>query len=183
MQNVIASPLIREYDHESDAPGLRACIIELQEFERRIDPSLPPGAVMAQAYASYILDRCQACAGKVYVVEANRQVVGFVCIWATVMPSEPDEPQSSYAYVSDLVVLPRFRRQGLGRALLLRAENYAREQGVSVIRIGVLAGNSMARALYSSAGFVDRRIELSKSLRSGTEAADHASGSQSRLRK
>jgi ribosomal protein S18 acetylase RimI-like enzyme len=48
--------------------------------------------------------------------------------------------------------------------LLANAEHYAREQGAGVIRIGVLAGNSAARALYASAGFIDRRIELTKPL-------------------
>jgi ribosomal protein S18 acetylase RimI-like enzyme len=156
--------VIREYEPDRDAQSLRTCIVELQEFERRIDPSLPPGAEMVDAYVSYLLDRCQAYAGKVYVVEADRLVVGFVCVWSRVTPSEPDEPRTSYAYVSDLVVLPRLRRHGLGRALLLHAENYARAQGASVIRIGVLAANSVARALYSSAGFLDRRVELAKSL-------------------
>ena len=156
--------VIREYEPDRDAQSLRTCIVELQEFERRIDPSLPPGAAMVEGYTSYLFDRCQAHAGKVYVVEADRLVVGFVCVWSNVAPSEPDEPQTSYAYVSDLVVLPRFRRHGLGRALLLEAENYARAQGATVIRIGVLAANAVARALYKSAGFVDRRVELTKSL-------------------
>ena len=164
MRSVAVSRVIREYDPERDARGLRTCIVELQEFERRIDPSLPPGATMVEGYTSYLFDRCQAHAGKVYVVEADRLVVGFVCVWSNVAPSEPDEPQTSYAYVSDLVVLPRFRRHGLGRALLLEAENYARAQGATVIRIGVLAANAVARALYKSAGFVDRRVELTKSL-------------------
>jgi GNAT superfamily N-acetyltransferase len=144
--------------------GLRECIVALQEFERGIEPSLPAGTAMADAYLTYILDRCREYCGKVFVADVDRRVVGFVCVWARVRPTEPDEPPTEYAYVSDLVVLPPFRRHGLGRALLERTERYAREQGAAVIRIGVLAQNVIAKQLDTDLGYTERRIELSKCL-------------------
>ena len=33
---------IRDYDPARDAPGLRACFVELQEYERTLDPTLLP---------------------------------------------------------------------------------------------------------------------------------------------
>jgi ribosomal protein S18 acetylase RimI-like enzyme len=39
------------------------------------------------------------------------------------------EPPSSEAWISDLVVVPRWRRQGVGRALLVAAQRWAAEQG------------------------------------------------------
>jgi ribosomal protein S18 acetylase RimI-like enzyme len=100
----------------------------------------------------------------VFVADVAGKVVGFVSVWARVPPTEPDEPQTEYAYISDLVVLTPFRQRGLGRALLERAECYAREQQARVIRIGVLAQNVIARQLYLDRGFTERRIELSKNL-------------------
>src|SRR5687768_12324010 len=35
--------IVREYDHDADFEGLRACLIELQNFERRIDPRMSAG--------------------------------------------------------------------------------------------------------------------------------------------
>ena len=156
--------MIREYQPEQDTPSLRDCIVELQEFERTIEPALPAGTVMADAYLAYILDRCREYRGKVFVAEVDRRVVGFVCVWARVPPTEPDEPPTEYAYISDLVILAPFRQRGLGRALLGRAEGYAREQQARVIRIGVLAQNVIAKQLYLDMGFTERRIELSKNL-------------------
>lgn len=156
--------MIREYQPEQDTPSLRDCIVELQEFERTIEPALPAGTAMADAYLAYILDRCREYRGKVFVAEVDRRVVGFVCVWARVPPTEPDEPPTEYAYISDLVILAPFRQRGLGRALLGRAEGYAREQQARVIRIGVLAQNVIAKQLYFDMGFTERRIELSKNL-------------------
>jgi ribosomal-protein-alanine N-acetyltransferase len=77
---------------------------------------------------------------------------------------EPDETQA-YAYGSDLVVLPAYRRRGIGRALLERAEAYARGEGARVLRVGVLAKNEAAARLYRSLGFGDCTIQLNKPLR------------------
>ena len=30
--------IVREYDRDADFDGMRACLIERQDFERRIDP-------------------------------------------------------------------------------------------------------------------------------------------------
>ena len=156
--------MVREYQPEQDAASLRECIVELQEFERRIELALPAGSTMADAYSTYILKRCEEFAGKVFVVEVARRVVGFVCVWVRVPPEGPDEPPTAYAYISDLVILAAFRQRGLGRALLERAEGYAREQQARVLRIGVLAQNLIAKRLYLDVGFHERRIELSKDL-------------------
>ena len=156
--------LIREYQPGQDTLSLRECIVELQEFERRIESALPVGTAMADAYLAYLLERCGEYDGKVFVAEIERKVIGFVCVWARVPPTEPDESPTEYAYISDLVVLAPFRQRGFGRALLERAEGYAREQKATLLRIGVLAQNVLARRLYLNFGFSERRIELSKDL-------------------
>jgi len=156
--------LIREYQPGQDTLSLRECIVELQEFERGIKPTLPAGTAMADAYLAYILDRCSEYGGKVFVAEVDCRVAGFVCVWARVHPTEPDEPPTEYGYISDLVVLAPFRQRGLGRALLEWAEGYAREQQATLLRIGVLAQNVRAKRLYLNLGFSERRIELSKDL-------------------
>ena len=75
-----------------------------------------------------------------------------------------EEREYEYAYVSDLVVREGHRGRGLGRALLGRAEEHARREGATLLRIAVLARNAGAVALYESSGFERRLIELSKRL-------------------
>jgi ribosomal protein S18 acetylase RimI-like enzyme len=138
--------------------------VALQEFERELDPAAPRGDAIADAYLDRMFGRCATWAGRVFVAEVDATVVGFACVWGRVPPQEPDEPQRDYAYVSDLVVLPAWRRRGIGRALLQRAEEYARAAGMDAIGIGVMAANRAARQLYEAAGYRTTHLELRKSL-------------------
>lgn len=155
---------IRPYDGVRDERAVLTCIAELQDHERprEVEGLLPPGDTIAGAYLGYLLERGRACDGALLVAEVGGQVAGMINIWARIRPDSPDEHPSPYAYVSDLVVLPGFRRAGLGRRLLEAAEEYARRRGTRRLRIGVLPGNEPARGLYRSFGFRERQFELSK---------------------
>lgn len=155
--------LIREYK-EKDARQLEECFVELQDYEGRIDPYLADGQAVLKRYLEYMFNRCAETSGKVFVADVKDKVAGFVSVWARVQAKAIEEKEYDYAYISDLVVLPSHRGLGLGRALLERAEEYARGQGAQVLRIGVLAKNEGARALYQNYGFEERLIEMTKSL-------------------
>jgi ribosomal protein S18 acetylase RimI-like enzyme len=156
--------MIREYDPARDADAVTACIAELQEFERALEPVLPRGSEIADAYLQTLIERCKKSAGRILVAEVDQCVVGFVCVLARVEPESPDEERASYAYVSDLALLPGHRGRGLGRQLLEEAEILARRAGVESLQIGVLSRNDGAARLYRSFGFVDFRIHLTKRL-------------------
>lgn len=55
--------------------------------------------------------------------------------------------------VHDLAVLPAWRGQGVGRALLRAAEAEARRMGACKLTLEVLSGNTGAAALYASEGY------------------------------
>ncbi len=159
-----AAAVIREYDAARDALGLRACFVDLQEFERSLEPDLPPGAAVADAYLRWMLDRGATWDGAVFVATVGDAVVGFVSVWARVPQEELDEPPGEYAAISDLVVRPAFRRRGLGRRLLTEAERYARTRGATTLKIGVLTRNVGAHRLYERVGFSDYRAQMTKRL-------------------
>ena len=60
------------------------------------------------------------------------------------------------AYLEELYVVPERRGQGLGRALLEAAMEYARERGAARIDLNTSVDDVAARALYESAGFTNR---------------------------
>jgi ribosomal protein S18 acetylase RimI-like enzyme len=161
-----ATCVIREY-REDDLAAVRDCIGELQEFERRIDDRLRPGASMAADYAGQMIGRCRDCAGTILVAECDATVVGFATILTHVPFEALDEPPGEYAIVTDLVVRDGFRRRGLGTALLTEAERYTRAAGASELRIAVLSANHAATKLYRQMGFASYSEILTKRFQGG----------------
>jgi GNAT superfamily N-acetyltransferase len=155
---------VREYFAPDDQPSVRMCLIELQEFERTLDPRVPPGAAIADAYLDGLFRRCDQFAGQLFVAEADGRVVGFVSVLGACRPDAPDDDAAPFAYVDDLVVLPKHRGQGHGQALLGRAEAYAAAQGRSALRLRVKGGNHPARGFYARAGYAEYEVELEKQL-------------------
>ena len=163
-------PLIREYRPE-DRQQVEECFVELQEFERRIEPRRVEGKVVVEKYLSFMFDKCAQTEGTVFVLEDDERVVGFVSVWARLKVNGLINEEAEVAYVSDLFVSAAYRGRGLGRALLERAEEYASAKGATTLNIGVLADNTAARKLYNDFGFRENKVELTKPLRSGDATA------------
>ena len=58
-----------------------------------------------------------------------------------------------YCYVSSVYVVPAARRRGVLRALLARAERWARERGFPEIRLHSVAGHEGSNAAWDTMGF------------------------------
>jgi GNAT superfamily N-acetyltransferase len=154
--------VIREWSPGRERATLRPLVVVLQDFERGLEPTLPGGEAMADAYLTFLVERCARFAGRMFVAEEAGGAAGFVCVLTRVPPDGPDDAIEEYAYVSDLVVCPEHRGQGLGRRLLARAEAAARESGARSLQIGVLARNRVAHELYRRMGFGDFQVRLVK---------------------
>ncbi len=57
------------------------------------------------------------------------------------------------AEILDFGVLPPARRKGLGRELLMAAQDFARQSGIKRIFLEVAIDNAAAQALYAGSGF------------------------------
>ncbi len=68
------------------------------------------------------------------------------------------------AFVYEIIVFEAFRGRGLGRELLIRAEEFARTHRSRTISLNVFAPNRRAIALYTSAGFEVVSQHMSKGL-------------------
>jgi len=156
-------PVIREYRPE-DAPQVHACFVELQDFLHRLEPIILEGHAAGKHF-DFMFSRCAETAGKVFVAEVDNQVVGFACVWGKVPSEELDEEPVEYAFISDLVVLPAYRSQGIGRLLLQAAEEHARAQGAASLDLEVLVKNERAVQLYNRHGFRAYHYLFKKNLR------------------
>ena len=157
--------LIRDYVEASDLAGLRQCVVELQDHERVIDPRMPPGNDIADAYIGEVLERCEECAGKILVALVGDEIAGYASILTKVHSDSLDDGNIEYGLIGDLVVLDRFRGNGIGRKLIAAAEAHARACGVRWLRLCVLDRNAVAKQLYRSAGFSELYVDLEKKLK------------------
>lgn len=72
--------------------------------------------------------------------------------------------QQQHAHVADLAVAAEAEGQGIGRALLQYAEDWARNEGFPWLTLSVFAQNERARAVYERAGFQQDIIKYLKVL-------------------
>ena len=159
---------IREYRAETDFDGLRHCVVELQDYEYRIDNRFPDGESIADAYIQDILERCAQYDGRILVADVGGEIAGYVMIWTKYSSGDIEDGDFVCGLLADLVVLEAHRGRGLGKALMKAGEAYARDCGVTYLRVGVMAGNRLAWKLYEDQGFVECHIELEKRLDTGS---------------
>lgn len=91
------------------------------------------------------------------VRSSDRQPVGM--LWVHVI-----EKPSRTAFVYNIEIDPRFRRQGFAEQAMTRLEDEARRWGCTSIRLHVFGHNTAARPLYEKLGYVATNINMAKQL-------------------
>ena len=82
---------------------------------------------------------------------ADAAIAGTILI--TIDKEIPIYAHSEYAFVQDMAVVERYRRRGVGQALLAYAADWARPHGVNQLRLMVANQNPEARGAFEKAGF------------------------------
>ncbi len=84
----------------------------------------------------------------VFVAEAGGRVVGWVHVYTVATVESP-----AHAEVGGLVVDEAHRGRGIGRALMERAEAWARDAGLSAVRLRSNVIRAEAHAFYERIGY------------------------------
>lgn len=84
--------------------------------------------------------------GAGFVWTERERIAGYIGVY----------PHEEYGHVIGMLVDERFRGRGIGKALLARAVEWARTQGLAQISLLVFPHNKRALALYRNAGFEQR---------------------------
>ncbi len=90
----------------------------------------------------------------VFLAEVDDRVVGFqsLDLWAKYTDS------FDHVGVMGTIILPGWRRRGIGRRLAEHVLDFARDSGYEKIVVYVRAGNVGAQAFYRSLGFVPKGV-------------------------
>lgn len=70
----------------------------------------------------------------------------------------------AYGEITELFVVPAYRRRGVARTLIAEAERIARTRGCGVIHVNVWHDNAEAHSAYGSAGFEAVEVGFEKRL-------------------
>lgn len=98
-----------------------------------------------------------------FVCERQSRVVGFVTVHLAQDPSSLLQPLP-YARIGSISVAPDHWGQGVGRGLMQAAEAWARQRGVTDLRLHVWDFNQRALRLYAELGYEVRSHTLGKRL-------------------
>jgi len=120
--------------------------------------------IMRDAYAEYdgvLTPPSGAVSETVEDVRAAMAKGGAVLAWdgAEAVGSARYEWHPDYLYVGRVAVIPAYRGQGIGSALMRRIEELARDQGCGEIRLGVRMALPGNLAFYQSLGYEVVKIE------------------------
>jgi aminoglycoside 6'-N-acetyltransferase I len=97
--------------------------------------------------------------------ESGGKLIGFLEVG---LRSHADgcDPSHAVGYVEGWYVVESCRKRGIGRKLLVAAEDWARGQGCAEMASDALVGNEMSQRVHESLGYavVDRCVRYRKTL-------------------
>jgi ribosomal protein S18 acetylase RimI-like enzyme len=137
-QGVAVGDIVLGEATDADVPTIVALVRSaFEEYRGRLDP--PSGALDETA------ERVRQRMKVARVVFAQARVAALGCVFY--------ERRDDHVYLFRLAVLPRFRRQGIGRALISRVEADARALNFPRVRLGVRVALPDLRAYYERFGY------------------------------
>jgi GNAT superfamily N-acetyltransferase len=113
-----------------------------------------------QQFAAHFPDGQPGERHRVHVAEVEGERVGIA--WTGPHPRQPED--TSRAWLFDIEVDESCRGRGYGRAILTAVENALREDGVRELGLNVFGPNTTARNLYTSSGYREVAVSMSKPL-------------------
>ena len=96
------------------------------------------------------------------IAEVDGEVAGYAFSWVIQYRDHPTYRDFDSFYIDDICVLEKFRRKGIGRALIVRCKEEAKGLGCKNVDLGVWSFNENAIAFYESCGMKERtkRMEI-----------------------
>ena len=154
---------VREATPE-DYEGLCKVFAEADALHREALPHLfrkPDGPARTREYISGILaDENTA----LFAAEREGELIGLVHILLREAPDIPIMVPRRYAVIDSLAVKEGSRRSGIGRALMERAHQWARDQGAIQVELNVWEFNEGAIAFYEKLGYSTASRKMCRSL-------------------
>ena len=158
--------LVRQAIEDDDLEALLRLYVELHEFHaRRLPDRLRIPAVYDDAEVrAAIAGIVQNGDAALFVLEDAGTLVGLAEVYLRNDEAHPQTVAYTHGYLQSLVVLPSFRKQGLGKLLTAAAERWTQEHGGTELRLSVWEFDEGPLPFYESIGYRTYKRWVVKSL-------------------
>jgi len=136
-----------------DVPGLLVLWQEMMDLHARLDPRLVPAADGVTHLSTALGEWMADARWHVLVAEAGGQLVGYTI--GSLHDNAPVFALRSYGFVSDICVVPEWRRAGVGRQLFSELRAWFHRHGLTSVQLNVSAVNPTSQAFWRAMGFQD----------------------------
>ena len=142
---------------------------EFVEYYWPINPFKKEG-INSKAVATYhtnkIIGYTKNHGGTIYVAIYNSNLVGFIGIGLNKQSYEDalEDIPMTIGYINAVFVTKSHRGSGIGQKLLNKAEQYFISKKCSHVALDVYDYNALAHEFYNKSGYIDRNIEMIKTL-------------------
>jgi GNAT superfamily N-acetyltransferase len=137
----------------ADYAGLCAVLDEVDAQHIAALPNVfrdPGERARSQAYVASIVQDENAC---LWIAEHGADIVGVLHICIRETRPIPLFVPRRYAVIENVAISQAYRRQGIGRALVERADRWALDRGATQTELNVWEFNEGARAFYDALGY------------------------------
>ena len=165
-----ATLVIREFQ-SVDMDAVVACMATLQDHERQFETARLDSNLFAKHYIDNFLPVLKKDKGQIFVAVLNEEYAGFTSVLLDELLDPDFNHPIPLAHISDLIVLPQYRRNGIAKALLAKAEQFAYSRGAQAVRLYTMAKDPVSCNLYRAQGFDDYEIIFLKRLVNKKEMA------------
>jgi ribosomal protein S18 acetylase RimI-like enzyme len=137
----------------SDVRTIVALWHEMMAFHHERDPRFRFGPTVQRDLEQHLYSTLRSREAVLLVAVAEAQVVGYLL--GELHRRRPIYPVGAYGFISDLCVTERWRRRGIGSALVERALAWFQEKGVTAVELLVADRNPAALDFWRRMGWTD----------------------------
>jgi len=136
---------------ERDVPAIVELWKEMIDFHKERDRFFSRSATGHEAFADFVTGHISSETSCVFVAEAGKDIVGY-CL--SVIEEYPLVLQAKErGLVRNMAVTKRYRRKGIGKRLLKKAQSWFSEKGVYRIETRFATSNELAAEFWAKMGF------------------------------
>lgn len=155
---------IKEY---KNAEVVKELVYKLRKFESKFDAELKPVEEITEKLLEWMKRKLKSPNAFLFVAFSENIVIGYIFGWIEKRSKNYWKTQR-YGYICDLFVKEEFRKKGIGKALIEKAEKWFKEKGIEDVHLEVYAQNPNLE-FYEKLKYKEKSIRLVKNLKRGDE--------------